>query len=51
MQVDSGGVGIHVDIHGPDGGVPVLLLHGWPDTGRLWSRQIRRILLEHSTAP
>jgi pimeloyl-ACP methyl ester carboxylesterase len=40
MQVDNGGVGIHVDIHGPDGGVPVLLLHGWPDTGRLWSKQI-----------
>jgi pimeloyl-ACP methyl ester carboxylesterase len=40
MQVDSGGVKIHVDIHGPDGGVPVLLLHGFPDTGRLWSKQI-----------
>src|SRR5262245_26284173 len=40
MKVDSGGVSIHVDIHGPDGGVPVLLLHGWPDTGRLWSQPI-----------
>jgi pimeloyl-ACP methyl ester carboxylesterase len=40
MIVDSGGVGIHVEVSGPDDGPPVLLLHGFPDTGRLWSKQV-----------
>lgn len=40
MQVDSSGVKLSVDVHGPDKGTPVLLLHGFPDTGRLWSNQI-----------
>ncbi|MGO8875219.1 MAG: alpha/beta fold hydrolase [Acidimicrobiales bacterium] len=39
MDVDSGGVNIHVEVTGPQDGRPVLLLHGFPDSGRLWDRQ------------
>ena len=39
MDVDSGGVRIHVEVTGPDNGLPVLLLHGFPDSGRVWNRQ------------
>ena len=38
MKVDSGGVTIEVEVHGS--GRPVLLVHGWPDTKRLWSKQV-----------
>lgn len=38
--VDSGGVSIQYETHGPDDGPPVLLLHGFPDTGRLWRHQV-----------
>jgi len=38
--VDSGGVPIHVEVTGPDDGHPVLLIHGFPDSGRLWSKQV-----------
>jgi pimeloyl-ACP methyl ester carboxylesterase len=40
MQIDVDGVRLNVELHGPDNGRPVLLLHGFPDTGRLWSKQI-----------
>jgi pimeloyl-ACP methyl ester carboxylesterase len=40
MRVDSGGVGLHVEISGPDDGPAVVLLHGFPDTGRLWAKQV-----------
>lgn len=40
MRVDSGGVGITYDATGPEDGPPVLLLHGFPDTGRLWRNQV-----------
>ena len=39
MDVDSAGVQIHVEVTGPEDGRPVLLLHGFPDSGRLWDRQ------------
>ena len=38
MRVDSGGIGIEVEVTGE--GPPVLLLHGFPDTGRLWRHQV-----------
>jgi pimeloyl-ACP methyl ester carboxylesterase len=40
MQIDSGGIKLNVELHGPENGTPVMLLHGFPDTGRLWSKQI-----------
>jgi pimeloyl-ACP methyl ester carboxylesterase len=39
MRVDSSGINLNVEITGPDDGRPVLLLHGFPDSSRLWSRQ------------
>jgi pimeloyl-ACP methyl ester carboxylesterase len=39
MRIESGGVGIHYEVTGE--GRPVVLLHGFPDTGRLWRHQVR----------
>src|SRR5579884_3332922 len=36
----EGGVGIEVFVDGPDDGVPVLFMHGWPDTHDLWRHQV-----------
>jgi pimeloyl-ACP methyl ester carboxylesterase len=38
MRVDSGGVGIELADEGT--GRPVVLLHGWPDSGALWRNQV-----------
>ena len=38
LDLDLDGVTLHVRDAGS--GVPVLLLHGWPDTGELWRHQI-----------
>ena len=38
MKVDSSGVGLDVQVEGE--GRPVVLLHGFPDTKRLWSKQV-----------
>jgi pimeloyl-ACP methyl ester carboxylesterase len=38
MKVDSGGVALDVQVHG--NGRPVLLVHGFPDTNRLWTHQV-----------
>ncbi|HZU61829.1 MAG TPA: alpha/beta hydrolase [Solirubrobacteraceae bacterium] len=38
MRVDVGGVGIEYEVTGQ--GRPVVLLHGFPDTGRLWRHQV-----------
>jgi pimeloyl-ACP methyl ester carboxylesterase len=38
MEIDSGGVNIHVEVSGT--GRPVLLLHGFPDSGALWRHQV-----------
>ena len=38
VRVDSNGVGIEVSVSGE--GPPVLLLHGFPDTGRMWRHQV-----------
>lgn len=39
-SVDSGGVRIDYEVHGPDEGRAVLLLHGFPDDRSLWRHQI-----------
>jgi pimeloyl-ACP methyl ester carboxylesterase len=39
-SVDSGGVRIEYDVHGPADGRAVLLLHGFPDSARLWRNQV-----------
>ncbi len=38
MHVDVDGVAIHYDDTGT--GAPVVLLHGWPDSARLWDLQV-----------
>lgn len=39
-ELAVGDVTIVVTDHGPDDGTPVLLLHGFPDSARLWRHQI-----------
>ncbi len=39
-RIDVGEVTLSVHLAGPEDGVPVLLLHGWPETAFSWSRQI-----------
>jgi pimeloyl-ACP methyl ester carboxylesterase len=38
MKVDSSGVSLDVQVEGE--GRPVILVHGFPDTKRLWSKQV-----------
>lgn len=38
MRADNNGVSINYDVHGD--GRPVVLLHGFPDSGRLWRNQV-----------
>jgi pimeloyl-ACP methyl ester carboxylesterase len=38
MMVNANGVELYVETHGD--GVPVLLLHGWPDSSALWRSQV-----------
>jgi len=38
MVVAADGVSLYVEDHGE--GVPVLLIHGWPDSSRLWRNQV-----------
>ncbi len=40
MRVEVDGVGIEFDVTGPDDGRPVVLLHGFPDSARLWRHQV-----------
>lgn len=42
VRVDSGGIGIEVDVRGE--GRPVVLLHGFPDSGRLWRHQVAALV-------
>lgn len=41
MRIDNEGVGIEFTDEGA--GRPVLLLHGWPDSGRLWRHQVEAL--------
>ncbi len=38
MHIENGGVDLHVEVTGE--GRPVVLLHGFPATGRLWRHQV-----------
>jgi pimeloyl-ACP methyl ester carboxylesterase len=38
MNIDADGLSLYVEVHGD--GPPVLLLHGFPDSGRLWRHQV-----------
>jgi pimeloyl-ACP methyl ester carboxylesterase len=41
VRVDNGGVGIEYEVTGE--GRPVVLIHGFPDSGRLWRNQVRAL--------
>jgi pimeloyl-ACP methyl ester carboxylesterase len=43
-MIDASGVSLYTEEHGT--GTPVLLLHGFPDSGRLWRHQVP-VLAEH----
>jgi len=36
------GISLYVEDHGE--GIPVLLIHGWPDSARLWRHQIPHLV-------
>jgi pimeloyl-ACP methyl ester carboxylesterase len=38
VRINSSGVALDVSVEGS--GRPVMLIHGWPDTKRLWSKQV-----------
>lgn len=40
VTVSSVAAGIEYQVSGPDNGPPVVLLHGFPDTGRVWCLQV-----------
>jgi pimeloyl-ACP methyl ester carboxylesterase len=40
MRIELGEVGLEVDVQGADDGRPVVLLHGFPDSGRVWRHQV-----------
>jgi pimeloyl-ACP methyl ester carboxylesterase len=40
VRIDCDGVGLDVRVDGPDGGPPVLLLHGFPESWYGWHRQV-----------
>ncbi|MBA2626229.1 MAG: alpha/beta fold hydrolase [Acidimicrobiia bacterium] len=42
MRIDVGDVGLEVRVEGE--GSPVVLLHGWPDRGRLWDHQVAALV-------
>jgi len=42
MRAENGGVGIAFEVHGR--GQPVVLVHGFPDSGRLWRHQVRALV-------
>jgi pimeloyl-ACP methyl ester carboxylesterase len=46
MLIATNGVSLYVEDHGDPGGVPVVLLHGFPDSARLWRHQVP-VLVAH----
>ena len=40
MRIESNGVSIECELHGPEDGPAVLLLHGFPDDRSLWRHQV-----------
>ena len=39
-RVAANGIGISVMVEGPEDGRPVLFLHGFPDSHRIWRHQV-----------
>jgi pimeloyl-ACP methyl ester carboxylesterase len=41
------GVGLHARLHGPPTGIPLLLVHGWPQDGSEWDEVAWRLAHDH----
>lgn len=37
---------LHIETHGPEDGRDVVLIHGWPMSGKSWHRQVERLVTE-----
>lgn len=40
MIVTANGIDLYVEVHGESDGVPVILLHGWPDSSAVWRAEV-----------
>ncbi|HCR66831.1 MAG TPA: alpha/beta hydrolase, partial [Oceanicaulis sp.] len=40
QKINVGEVNLSVHLAGPEDGVPVLLMHGWPELALSWAQQI-----------
>ncbi|MEV5317155.1 alpha/beta hydrolase [Streptomyces sp. NPDC052687] len=45
--VSADGARLHVEVHGPDGAPPVVLIHGWTCSTAFWAAQIRALAAGH----
>ena len=43
MRIEINGLSFSVIVEGPEAGAPVVLLHGWPDSSRVWRHQVRAL--------
>jgi pimeloyl-ACP methyl ester carboxylesterase len=43
-MVETNGISLYVEEHGE--GTPVLMLHGWPDSARLWRHQVPALMAD-----
>jgi len=43
----NGAVALHVRLHGPPDGIPLLLVHGWPQDGSEWDLVAARLAADH----
>lgn len=47
IRLAPNGVDLHVEVHGPEDGPVVVLVHGWPDSVRCWDRVVPLLARDH----
>ncbi|GHK02524.1 hydrolase [Streptomyces sp. Y2F8-2] len=45
--LSADGARLHVEVHGPEGAPPVVLVHGWTCSTAFWAAQIRGLAADH----
>ncbi|MEV6739390.1 alpha/beta hydrolase [Streptomyces sp. NPDC051104] len=45
--LSADGARLHVELHGPEGAPPVVLVHGWTCSTAFWAAQIRDLAADH----
>ncbi|MFF4212480.1 alpha/beta fold hydrolase [Streptomyces sp. NPDC001796] len=45
--LSTDGARLHVEVHGPEGASPVVLVHGWTCSTAFWAAQIRDLAADH----